>query len=183
MHHSNANWYWNSAATYNHLTSPALDSISMPTASALSSNAILTDVGICLGMSNVNLNSENIPHCCKYSIPRPLLPPNWYNSYAQYILPVETAIAKCHPTPLLVSNGLNTLIVNEYSSANMRNEINQIRRSQIPRSDSSPGELNCPGANDVIPGTSKSLVTGEDMSKSLFAPPKKKWIRHYMMGE
>lgn len=185
MHHSNAEWYWNSA-TNNHLALPAPDALSMHRASTLSSNAIITDVGICVGMSNVNLNAESaalinsVPHCCKYSIPRPLIPPNWYKTYAKCIFRDET-FAKYHQTPVFVSNGLNALVVNEYSAANMRDEVIKLRQSQITHSISAAGDLKFIGEPDSDPVTSKSLtLVRED---PLIAPPKKKWIRHYMMGE
>lgn len=166
MHHSNAEWFWNSA-TNNHL--------SMHCASNMSSNGIITDFGICVGMRNVKLQGEstclmnNIPHYCEYSIPRPLVPQNWYNNYAQHLHRNET-FAKYYAPPVIVPNGLNALVVNEYSSNNMRDEILKFRQSL------STNEL-------IQPTSSPAAVVKDDILDPSLAPPKKKWIRHYMMGE
>lgn len=190
MHHSNAEWFWNSA-TINHLALPAApNALSMHGALAFSSNTLaMTDAGICVGMSNVNLNHEsnrfvsNIPPHCKYSIPRPLIPSNWY---AQYVRSGET-YGKYHDTPVLVSNELNALVVNEYSSANMRDEILKFRHSQRTHYVNSNEYSTCPEQNDLsltTTTTTNSLTTiREEVTNSSIAPPKKKWIRHYMMGE
>lgn len=180
MHHrSNAEWFWNSAAN-DHLAMPAPNTLSVHRASRLSSNAITTDVGICVGMRNVNLNY------CNYSVPRPLLPPNWYtNNYAQY-LHHDEAPTKYYQIPsVLVSNGFNTLVVNEYSSANMRDEVFKFHQNMsTTRSANCIEELKYNGESEMIPTISKSVTVNRDESSDLsLTPPKKKWIRHYMMGE
>lgn len=191
MHRSNAEWLWN-GATNNQLALPIPNTFSMHRSSSLSSNAIITDVGICVGMRNVNLNGEstcfieNIPHCCKYSIPRPLLPPNWYKNYAHYLRRDET-LTKYHQSPVVVSNGLNALVVNEYSSANMRNEIIKFRQSLPTANTTSPvGNFTYTGESELTTQpTQSNPVTAirDEISEPTLAPPKKKWIRHYMMGE
>lgn len=184
MHHSNAEWFWNRAAI-NHLALPAPCTLSMHGASAFSTSAVaLADAGICSGMSNVNLNREstrfvsNIPPHCKYSIPRPLIPSNWY---AQYVHGVET-YAKYHETPVLISNELNALIVNEYSPGNMCDEMIQFRQGQSTHYVNSADFVSYPEENELNQRTSKNSITTFKDDVSL-APPKKKWIRHYMMGE
>lgn len=74
MHNGNE-WYWNLNLHRDKLTlvnSSLNDGKNAPTKSAFYTSAVLTDVGICVGMRNVNLNSENqtclhaahkIPNC------------------------------------------------------------------------------------------------------------------------
>lgn len=186
MHHSNTEWFWNSA-TNNHLAMTVPNHILMHRSSELSSNnAIIADVGICFGMRNVDLNLEstcvikNISHRCKYSAPRPSLP--WYENYAQYLQRSDT-FSKFHQTPLLVSNGLNALVVNEYSSANMRDEILKFGQSMsTTHCVNHIRDLSHTGHNEFIPSTPNSIIKDEKSDPPL-TPPKKKWIRHYMMGE
>lgn len=80
MHHPNNNnhnnneWYWNLNLHRDRLSlanTAAIDGTILPSTSAFYTSAVLTDVGICVGMRNVNLNCENqhgfnprkIPNC------------------------------------------------------------------------------------------------------------------------
>lgn len=152
-----------------------------------SSNAVIADVGICVGMRNVNLNRSstcfinNVPHYCKYAIPRPLIPPNWYTNYEQ----CDEYFSKYLQMPVLLSNGMNALVVNEYTSANMRDEIVKFRQSASTTHSVSPTAYwKSTVENEWMPTASKSVtVNRNEISDSTLAPPKKKWIRHYMMGE
>lgn len=71
MHMNNNNqWYWNLNLHRHHLSlanSAAIDSTTLPSSSAFYTSAVLTDVGICVNMRNVHLNSVNqhrkIPNC------------------------------------------------------------------------------------------------------------------------
>lgn len=188
MNNINTEWFWNSS-TNNHLALPAPNSLSMQRASSVSTNAILTDVGICVGMRNVNLNREsacfikNLPHCCKYSIPRPLIPPNWYNNYTQYLCRNE-ALTKYHET-IRLSNELNALVGNEYSSANIGDGMLKFGHNMSStHSVSHTEDFNLTRDEEPSPITSNvtPIIKDEFLDPSL-APPKKKWIRHYMMGE
>lgn len=187
MHHSNTEWFHNSA-TNNHLALQPPNTLSIHRASNLSSNARKTDVGICVGMRNLKGESTYamniVPNCCKYFVSRPLIPQNWYNNYAQYLHCDET-FTKYYPTPAIVCNELNALVVNEYASTNMRDDILKFRQSLFTKHSISPiGDLKYNGGNELIPPTSNAptVVRDETLVPSL-APPKKKWIRHYMMGE
>lgn len=181
MHHLNDEWFRN-CATNNYLALQAPNTLSMQRASNL-----ITDVGICVGMLNVNLKGEatclmnNIPHYCKYSVPLPLIPPNWYNNYAQY-LHRDDIFTKYYQTPQ-TSYGMNTLVVNEYSSA--RDEMFKVRQSFSTMNSISPiGDLKNNGMYALLTPTSNPVtVLKDEILDPTLAPPKKKWIRHYMMGE
>lgn len=189
MHNTNTEWFWNSSAN-NHFALPVSNNLSMQRAASLSTNAILTDVNICVGMRNVNLNGktacfiENLPHCCEYSIPRQLIPSNWYNNYAQYLCRDEL-LTKYHQSPVHVSNEWNYLLANECSSTHIRDGIFKFRQNMSVRNFIYPEEgLSSTGVKDIIQTAynSASIIRDEFLDPSL-APPKKKWIRHYMMGE
>lgn len=188
MHNTNSEWFWNSA-TNNPSALPAPNTLSMYRASNLSRNAIITDVNICFGMRNVNLNQEsvrsikNVSHRCKYSIPRPLIPPNWYKNYARY-LHRDNSFAKFHHTPMLISNELNALVVNEYSSANMRGVPAFPQGMPTTKRISPIRDSKCAGENEFVSTISHSVTeTRDEISEPSLTPPKKKWIRHYMKGE
>lgn len=62
----NNEWYWNLNLHRDRLSlanHSAIDGVIMPTSAAFYTSAVLTDVGICVGMRNVNLNCENEQHC------------------------------------------------------------------------------------------------------------------------
>lgn len=186
MNNTNTEWFWNTS-TNNHVTLTV--PVSMQSTPSVSTNAIITDVGICVGMRNVSLNGEsacfikNLPHCCKYSIPRPLIPPNWYNNYTQFLCR-DDALTKYHQTPVFLSHGLNALLANEYSSANIRDGLLKFHHNMSSTySYSQTDDFNFTG-DESNPTTSNVPSTIRDQfSNPSFAPPKKKWIRHYMMGE
>lgn len=76
-HGSNNEWYWNLNLHRDRLSlanTAAIDGTILPSSSAFYTSAVLTDVGICVGMRNVNLNSEN-QHCF---YPRKI--PNCFNN-------------------------------------------------------------------------------------------------------
>lgn len=59
-------WYWNLNLHRDRLSlanQSAIDGVIMPTSAAFYTSAVLTDVGICVGMRNVNLNCENQQRC------------------------------------------------------------------------------------------------------------------------
>lgn len=186
MNNPNTEWLWNSSAN-NPLRLPSSNGLSLQRSMATN-----TDVGICAGMRNVNLNNEptcfikNIPHCCKYPVPRPTIQPNWYNHYVQYSRHREDFYTKPHTIPYILSNGLDRLIANDYSSVNISHPFNEWRTNVpsahvIRRSDD---KYLSPDNSDLnLFATKSQPVISIDMVEPSLAPPKKKWIRHYMMGE
>lgn len=73
----NNKWYWNLNLHRDRLSlanTSAIDGTILPSSSAFYTSAVLTDVGICVGMRNVNLNCEN-QHCF---YPRKI--PNCFNN-------------------------------------------------------------------------------------------------------
>lgn len=59
-------WYWNLNLHRDRLSlanQSAINGVMMPSSAAFYTSAVLTDVGICVGMRNVNLNCENEQHC------------------------------------------------------------------------------------------------------------------------
>lgn len=76
-HGNNNEWYWNLNLHRGRLSlanTAAIDGTILPSSSAFYTSAVLTDVGICVGMRNVNLNCEN-QHCF---YPRKI--PNCFNN-------------------------------------------------------------------------------------------------------
>lgn len=76
--HPNDEWYWNLNLHRDPLlmaNKTAIENTMMPSSSAFYTSAVLTDIGICVGMRNVNLNGEQ--HQCFHSRKIPNCSENW----------------------------------------------------------------------------------------------------------
>lgn len=168
----NINWFWNN--NRNNLptitTTVADGTGSVVSSAQFYSNTLLTDVGICVGMRNVNLNF--VPRNFGRAIGRPAAAAlnykqsnnNSFTNYNGYVMSVpscfrpmsRSSVYSCPPKQLvnpIVSRG------------------------------------GCADANKCCPPPPSPI--GHDKNKTIFAEPnpltvtpKKKWMqRHYMMGE
>ena len=193
----NINWFWNNNIN-NRLafvapTTPPCSSSSSSSTASIYSNRLQTSIGVCcVGMQSVNINESNnsgtfhprkIQNCCKFNVVGPMTEQNFKNACTTFLnhgSSNDSAISnrlQAPETPNFMC------YVNESSFSSVISYTNK------PTSNS----LNWHGRNNVgtnnnfrLPQlqTQRSFIKDpSEKPSTLHTAPKKKWIRHYMMGE
>lgn len=202
---NNIEWFWNN----NNNSLPLATSPNFAagiTSPSFYNNTSLTDVGICVGMQNVNINSKNvatflprkIQNCCQFNMIGKLTEDNFNNACNDYLYR-QSFYNVLHPnvshkymlsqnqhhrnevvTPHLPKHRDCVLFMPDqfFSTSNavkITSNRNYVSSRQNAERNSSWKEA--AGPNEVKTADKVGL------KESTAIVPKKKWIKHYMMGE
>lgn len=188
----------------------AIDGTILPSSSAFYTSAVLTDVGICVGMRNVNLNCESqhcfhqlkIPNCYNLNIVGEQNKQTWENACTQFAFPIVGASGSIYvhhpsvlpPTPPLQPSFTSIASANAAHNFRMHNE-NSLATSfydnrlsfanhnnRFLPTQNSRTYANPSNAEDP---SAPELPSSKNEShrRCHVAAPKKKWIRNYMLSK